>query len=65
MFFTISNAPKAPTRRVQIFFGHQKNGALPIDLVCPKRLNVIIATLLQLNLQPKEQLRNLTHMFFL
>jgi hypothetical protein len=39
-FLMIFNVTNAPIGGVQVFFGHQKNGAIPLDLACLKRLNV-------------------------
>jgi hypothetical protein len=57
----IFNAPNAPIKRVQVFFDIKNNEALPLDLVCLKCLNVIVATQFATN----EQLKDLTHMLCL
>jgi hypothetical protein len=50
-FLTILNALDPSIGTIQVLFRHQKNGALPLDLACLERLNVIITIQLQLNLQ--------------
>jgi hypothetical protein len=45
---TIFNALDVPVKKVQVLFRHQNNGAIPLDLACLERLNVIVAIQLQL-----------------
>jgi hypothetical protein len=40
----IFNAPKLIMGGIQILFGHQKNGTLPLDLAYLGHLSVIVAT---------------------
>jgi hypothetical protein len=52
-FLTIFSALEAPIGGVQVLFENKNNGALPLDMACPKWLSVIVVVQLQLNLQLK------------
>jgi hypothetical protein len=64
-FSMIFSALDAPIWRVKVFFGHQKQWSLPLNLAYLEHLNVIITIQFATQFATKEHIKDLTHTFYL
>jgi hypothetical protein len=64
-FLTIFWTPNVSIRRVQVLFRHQKQWSLPLGFNLPWTLKCYNYNSITTQFAPNEQLKDLTHMFYL